>query len=440
MRIAATLLLLAALAAPGASRADPSGTWAGTVTLKRADGQSLTRRGAVRSSMEPANVPTLAICNGTVIDGTGREPLADAVVVVRGSMIETVGRRSFVGIPAGATVIDAGGGTILPGFINAHVHDAFSARNLEAWARAGVTTVRDEGVVAAGPLAGFLARRAEWAAQPRHARLVSAGRMLAPPKGYGTLPVGSPEEARRAVEEEVAQGVDLIKFSIEDGYGRVSDLPITTPGIAAAIVSSAHVHGKAVSAHVTEAVFAAQAVAAGVDDLGHVTSDPLPDEVIRTLVARDIHVTPTLTVFEAYGAGEGAAATLKQLVGAGVKVALGNDYTDVPQNNFPHFELGMPMFEIHRMADAGMTPMAIIVSATRDAAAVCRLDKTLGTLEAGRTADILVVAGDPLANLDALTAVRAVVHGGVVIRNEADQRRAPGKAGGDGAAPLVAGH
>lgn len=358
----------------------------------------------------------LVIVNGTVIDGTGREPLRDAVVIVRGKTIETVGRRAIVGIPPNATVIDAGGGTILPGFMNAHVHDGFSERNLEAWVRAGVTTVRDAGLIASGDLGDFLRRRADWATQARLARLVSAGRMIAPPAGYGTQFARSPEDARRIVDEEAAVGVEQVKFSLEDGYGRRSDLPVTTPEVAAAIVAAAHARGKTVSVHVTEAAFAEKAVAAGADDIGHVTWDPLPERVVRAMVERNTHVTPTLTVFEAYGTGAGAASTLRQLLHAGVKIALGNDYTDAPQNNFPHFELGMPMFEIRKMADAGMTPMAIIVAATRHAAEVCGLERALGTLEAGKTADILVVDGDPLTNLAALAAVRAVVHGGVVVR------------------------
>ena len=102
---------------------------------------------------------------------------------------------------------------------------------------------------------------------------------------------------------------------------------------------------------------------------------------------------------------------------AGVEIALGNDYSDVPQNNFPHFELGMPMYEIRRMSDAGMTPAQIIVSATSNAARVCQLERSLGTVEAGKVADLFVVSGDPLRDLSALTAVRLVVHGGAVIRD-----------------------
>jgi imidazolonepropionase-like amidohydrolase len=107
---------------------------------------------------------------------------------------------------------------------------------------------------------------------------------------------------------------------------------------------------------------------------------------------------------------------LGRFVQAGVKIALGNDYTFIPQNNFDHFDLGMPMHEITRMSEAGMTPMQIIVAATRNAAHVCGLEAELGTLEVGKLADILITNGDPLNDLSALTQVQIVIHGGEIIR------------------------
>jgi imidazolonepropionase-like amidohydrolase len=103
-------------------------------------------------------------------------------------------------------------------------------------------------------------------------------------------------------------------------------------------------------------------------------------------------------------------------VAAGGQVALGNDYSSVPQNGFDHFDLGMPMHEITRMREAGMTPMQIVVAGTRTAARVCGLESDLGVLAEGKIADVLVVDGDPLSDLSALARVRLVVHDGVMIR------------------------
>lgn len=360
---------------------------------------------------------TLALVNGTLIDGTGGKPLPDAVLLIDGERIVAVGSRAELAVPEGARMIDVQGDTILPGFINTHVHDAYDEERLKTWAYEGVTTVRDEGLLYSSPtFTEALELRDAFAEEPRYARLLSAGYMLAPPEGYGGYYLESPEDARQKVAYGIEQGVDHVKFSLEDDYGMAQNLPVFTDEEIAAIVETAHAEGKLVSVHVTEAVYLEQALDAGVDDMAHIPGDHVSDELIERLIAEDIYVVPTLTVFEAYGALFGARSNLRRFAEAGVKIALGNDYTLVPQNDFEHFDLGMPMHEIRRMSEADLTPMQIIVSATRNAAHVCGLEAELGTLEPGKLADVLVVNGDPLADLEALTDVRLVVHGGVIIR------------------------
>ncbi len=375
---------------------------------------------AVLAGNEPLVRPVikLVLVNGTLVDGTGAAPMPEAVLAVgdRGRIVG-VGRRGQVEIPAGADVIDVQGATILPGFINAHVHDAYSASNLEAWALAGVTTVRDEALNrrGVGLEAMILERDSAWVAA-RYARLVSAGWMITAPGGYGSLGVTTADEASLRVAQELDAGADLIKVAVEDGIAGRTDQPVLSAAALQAAVATAHTRGSPVSAHVTDARFLQTIVDAGVDDAAHATWDHVPDEVFRQMIARHIFMVPTLTVLEAYGALAGAQANLRRFAALGGAVALGNDYTDVPQNNFPHFELGMPMHEIERMAESGMTAMQIIVAATKNAAHVCGLDSELGTLETGKTADVLVVNGDPLSDLNALTNVRLVIHRGTVIR------------------------
>lgn len=360
----------------------------------------------------------LALVNGTLIDGTGARPVKNAVLAigVDGKII-AAGRRGDGPVPAGTTVVDVEGATILPGFINAHVHDAYSAANLQAWAQAGVTTVRDEAINIAGAgLAGLIARRdGDWS-RPRYARLVSAGWMITAPGGYGRLGVATAEEARRRVLEELDAGADQIKVAVEDGIAGRTDLPVLSTEALAAVIAAAHERGTKVSAHITDARFLQTAVAAGVDDAAHSVWDPASDGLLREMISRRIIMVPTLTVFDAYHVLAGAQANVRRFVGLGGEVALGNDYTDVPQNDFPHFELGMPMHEIECLAGAGMSAMQIIVAATRGAARACGLGGELGTLEPGKTADVLVVDGDPLEDLTALTRVRLVVHLGEIIR------------------------
>ena len=213
----------------------------------------------------------LALVNGTLVDGTGAAALRDAVLAIGADgKIVAVGRLGDGPIPEGTTVIDVEGATILPGFINAHVHDAYAAANLEAWAAAGVTTVRDEAINMAGvSLADLMARRAaEWG-HPRYARLVAAGWMITAPGGYGRLGVATAEEARQRVGEEIDAGADLIKVAVEDGIAGRTDLPVLSVEALNAAVTAAHERGKKISAHVTDARFLQTVVAAGVDDAAH---------------------------------------------------------------------------------------------------------------------------------------------------------------------------
>lgn len=100
---------------------------------------------AVATLPASAQDGTLVLVHARLVDGTGAAPVADAVVVVQGDRVLAVGPSGSVAIPAGARVLDLGGATLLPGLVNAHVHAAYDEEQLRAWARAGVTTVRDEG-------------------------------------------------------------------------------------------------------------------------------------------------------------------------------------------------------------------------------------------------------------------------------------------------------
>jgi imidazolonepropionase-like amidohydrolase len=360
---------------------------------------------------------TLVLIHGNLIDGTGSDPLPDATIVMNAERIIAIGTANEVDIPPNIEVIDLQGAYILPGFINAHVHDAYDESRLETWAQAGVTTVRDEGIITGlGQLESLLAIRDRLVANPAYARLVSSGYMLSVPGGYGQLDVTSPVDATQQVTMELDAGVDLIKLAMESGYAGMANLPNFTQDELVAIVNTAHQHGKLVSAHITEAKFLQRLIDAGVDDLAHIPNDYVKDRLLQQLVEQEIYVVPTLTVFEAYGGLQGSSNNLGKFVKAGVKIAMGNDYTLVPQNGFDHFELGMPMHEITRMSEAGMTPMQIIVASTRNAAHVCSLEAELGTLEAGKLADLLIIDSNPLDDLSALTRVKMVIHSGEIIR------------------------
>ncbi len=370
------------------------------------------------TTLDGPSQTTLVLTGATLIDGSGVEPIPDATLVIEGERIIAAGSSADIIIPARAKIIDLDGAYILPGFINAHVHDAYDSDRLKAWALAGVTTVRDEGILSdPSQISWQHSLRNRLAASNQNARLVSAGYMITVPGGYGNLKVTSAEDAQKKVNMELAEGMDLIKVTMEDGYGFATNLALLSGEELSTIVSAAHQQGVLVSAHITEAKFLQQVVDAGVDDAAHIPWDVLiSPSLIQKMVDQDVYAVTTMTVMDAYSCAEGASRNLARLQSAGVHIAMGNDYTLIPQNNFDHFELGMPMHEMYLMSAAGLTPMEIIVASTRNAAHVCGLEGEIGTLEVGKLADVLVLSANPLEDLSALTQVRMVIHNGEIIR------------------------
>jgi formylglycine-generating enzyme required for sulfatase activity/imidazolonepropionase-like amidohydrolase len=406
----------------GSDRVRRSGGWsqdadALRTTFRSADGPSYPGSNGLRlvrtvtfpvtSGQAPDQGETALALFGRLVDGTGAEPVPDGALVILGDRVIAAGRRGQVPVPAGAQVIELSQATILPGFINTHVHNAYNSDNLKRWAQAGVTTVRDLGDRRGVP---YFSLRDKLNANVHHARLISAGPLVTVPGGYPiagnnfpSLTVESPEDARAKIEALTDDGADVIKITLTSGSA-----PSLSAAEAEAIVATAHAHGVPVTVHATRARDVERALAAGVDDIAHLATDTVPDSVIRRMVAMDVSWVPTLEALR----GEGAQ-NLARFVLAGGVVALGND-----AGYLAGLEVGMPLRELGAMQRAGMTPMQIIIASTRDAARVCRRDSRLGTLEAGKLADILVVDGNPLEDLEALGRVLMVVHSGVVIRDE----------------------
>jgi enamidase len=354
----------------------------------------------------------LLILTGRLFDGSGADPLEEAVLVIWDGHIIAVGPPVDVPIPSSVQPYDLEGTTILPGLINTHVHDAYDGMNLEAWAQAGVTTVRDLGfpLNRARP---WYSLRTEFADNPRYARLLVAGPLVTCPGGYPvstndfpSLTVRSKEEAPRAIERLINSGADVIKIALESQAG-----PVLSPDIVSTIVETAHAQNIPVSAHVTQVKDLRRALDAGVDEIAHMVTDYLPPYLIRRMVEEDVSCVPTLAVWK--GQQPKIWDNLSRFVEAGGRVALGND-----AGYLSGVIVGMPMNEIRAMKRTGMTPTQILVAGTSDAAIVCQKDQLLGTLKPGMYADVLVVQGDPLTDIEALTTVRMVIHGGVIIRLE----------------------
>lgn len=363
----------------------------------------------------------VALVNGTLFDGTGAAPVPDGVLLVRDGRIAAAGTKTAVRIPDGARVIDVRGGTILPGIINAHVHGAYVESNLRAWARAGVTTVRDLHT-GSNQLTGAFATRDRTLVTPELARVVAAGSILTVPGGYPTSYWGTPAinissaaDARVQALGILARGADVLKIALESGidFGQPG-WPMLSREETRAIGQVARENGTLVSVHVEIVEDLARALDYGADDIAHMVTDPLPDDVLVSRIVReDIVWVPTLELWDVYRR-RWPVTNLRRFVNAGGRVALGTDFDGAPER----FQLGMPMREMELMESAGMTRAQVLVAATRNAARVCNRWRTLGTLEAGKVADVLVVRGDPLADLHALAAPALVMRSGVVIREE----------------------
>jgi imidazolonepropionase-like amidohydrolase len=343
----------------------------------------------------------IAIRGGTALIGPDLRQVKDAVVLIETNGISAAGRAGEVAIPPRAEIVDARGLTVLPGFIDAHVHIAL-ADPAEVVSK-GVTTARD--LAWPGEIWPLVRRsRADDFDGPL---LLAAGQMLTADGGYPTrapwAPRGTgrvvrgPRDADSAVDEQVENGAVIIKVALNRDAG-----PTLRPDTLQAIVNAAHDRGVRVTSHVTGLDELRKAVDAGVDELAHIPMSPerIPDRMIGDMVERDMTVVPTLSI--RFGTDQEIAIdNLRRFVEAGGRVVYGTDLGN--EGPGP----GIDAREIEAMRRAGMTERSIIASATVGAARYMSLDRT-GVLAPGRDADVIAVRGDPLTDISALTDVRMV--------------------------------
>ena len=393
---------------------------------------------ATRKAIPPIASGEFAIAGATLIDGTGAAPVPDSVVVVRNGRIVAAGPRGQVTVPQGVAVIDGHGQSLLPGLWEMHAHFA-QAEWGPTYLAAGVTTARDCG----GEFEFITAvRDLIESGTGLGPRLVLAG--LVDRSGTGTFGVNwadTPEQGVAQVARYKANGFAQMKI-----YSRIQ------PDVLKVIAKEAHRQGMTVTGHVPDGMTAIEGVEAGMDQINHFGSvyqairraGDKRDSVIQFFKDHHTVVDPTLAWNELLGrpmnveiasfepgfakapysltsvigtAGTAATntppgtrsndqfAVLRALYEAGIPIVAGTDKA-IPGHSV-HREL-----EIY--AQAGLTPMQVIQLATSGAAKVMGMDGDVGTVAAGKRADLILVRGNPLEHFSDLRNVTRVVTKGLM--------------------------
>jgi imidazolonepropionase-like amidohydrolase len=396
--------------------------------------------------------------NGRLIDGTGAGPLEHAIVRIEAERISELGRADGTP-PPGA--IDLGGRTLLPGLIDAHAHVSSDtlrspgfgpppplhgelprpralgyfilAKAARAMLDAGVTTVRDVGSY---DDEGIALREAVRLGIVEGPRILCCGRIISATAPGGAIfktmyrEADGPDDMRRAVREQLRRGADFIKLMATGARSVVAEDPEPaqmTADECRAIIDEAHRLGVRVAAHAEGLAGTRMAVEEGVDTVEHGLSLHREPALLEAMAERGIVLVPTLSTFhdladrftgdfapelveQAKRQKDEAYSTLVAARDAGVTLAMGHD-SGPPGDN---------AIELVRMVEGGLTPIEGIVAATRGSATALGRDD-LGTVTTGAVADLLVVDGDPLADIRVLNdraRVWLVVQGGRIVAGD----------------------
>ena len=397
---------------------------------------------------------TIAFMDGRVIMGDGRI-LEHATVLVEDGKIVKIAQNSMT-IPKDTQKIPLDGQTLLPGFIDCHIHICMdgspdpmavslsespiittlkAAQSARRTLMAGVTTVRDMG---GKDGIDFGLRQAIDSGLIPGPRMLISGRLICMTGGHGWqvgLEANGPDEVRKAAREQIKAGVDVVKLMATGGVLTPAVEPgseqLTEEELRAG-VEEAHKAGKKTATHAMGTRGIQNALRAGIDSIEHGVY--LDDETVSMMIERNIPFIPTISALyniEAKGIEAGIPAfavektlkvkpfhleSIRMAREAGVLVAAGTD-AGTPFNLH-----GQNLGEIKLLVDyGGFSPMGAIEAGTGIAARVLGLEKELGTVAEGKVADLVLVEGNPLDNIDVLLnqeSIRLVMQRGKIVKGE----------------------
>jgi imidazolonepropionase-like amidohydrolase len=443
------LLTCACVAALGVAAAAPVARAAAESAVAR--GAGTEPAAAAGSAVAPAPA-TLALVGANLVAIDGGAPLENATVLISGERITAVGPAASVAVPVGAKVIPMQGRWLIPGLMNMHVHlglklpgaagdslvnetDTEEVLRMAGNARrsllAGVTTLR---LVGEDHGTDFALRAAIDRGEVLGPRIKTAGEVIVPTGGHGSLEADGPYALAHVVRKQIKDGADWIKIAISGGIsdsrGSISAAPMTDEEMST-LIEVAHRNGIRVTAHNGSNEAARQALRFGIDGFEH--GYHLDVGILKDMKAKGVWLVPTIVVtqpgalefYRKIGSpdwylervritGKDHWAMLQNAIRLGVKIALGTDQFPFEPNDGTTATVA----EAELYVKAGMTPLQALQSATTQAARMLEMDEDVGRIAVGKYADIDAVAADPTADIHALRSVDFVMKGGVIVRDD----------------------